>query len=121
MRLVLLVLGWYLVIVGVALALVPTVGKRLTDLWLKDKVHRRWAMVTLALGVVILWAAPASRAVTFIYVFGGLSVLKGIYLLIAPRAQLLEIVRWWNTLPQPILRVWGAVAVGIGAAMLMTL
>ena len=120
MEVVLWIIGGYMVVMGALLCAKPLVGKRLADVWMKDKIHRGWALVTVGVGVLLLWAAPAGRATLFIQVLGCLSVLKGIYLLIAPRAQLMGVVTWWNRLPQMAHRVWGVVALAMGAVIITT-
>ena len=121
MRLFLGVFGTYMVVIGALLCATPRVGKRLTDVWMKDKVSRGWALVTAGVGLLFLWAASASRAPLFIQVLGALSILKGIYLLVAPRAPLLAVVKWWNHLSPGTYRVWGLVTLAMGAAVLWTL
>ena len=118
MTLVLRVFGWYLVVVGALLCARPPLGKRLADWWLKDKLSRPWALLPLGLGLLLLWAAPASRAPRFIQVLGGLGVLKGAYLLIAPAGQLAGVVRWWHQLPPAGHRWWGLASLLLGAAIL---
>jgi len=118
MGIALAVFGWYLVVVGAALCAKPAAGKRLADWWLKDKLSRPWALFPLAVGLLLLWAAPASRTPVFIRALGWVGVLKGIVLLVAPREPLVRCVSWWNDLPQAGLRLWGAVAMAFGAAVL---
>ena len=121
MRLVLYVFGYYVAVIGVLLCVKPALGKRLADWWMKDKLNRAWAVVTGGLGVLLILAAPASRATGFIHVLGVLSILKGIYLLVAARSQLIGIVNWWNRLSQKAYRLWGLVTLVIGVAILATL
>ena len=121
MGLALAICGWYLVVVGAVLCAKPAARKRLTDWWLKDKLSRPWALLPFAVGLLLLWAAPASRLPGFIRALGGLGVLKGLVLLVAPREPLARFVSWWNRLPPTGLRLWGAVAVGIGAAIVGSL
>jgi uncharacterized protein YjeT (DUF2065 family) len=75
-------------------------------------------LVTVAVGALLLWAAPASRAIPLIQLLGWLALLKGVYLLVAPRKQLMGIVQWWNRLSHGSLRLWGLVSLGVGIAML---
>ena len=121
MKIVLVVLGVYMSVVGLLLCVAPTLGKRLTEVWMKDKISRGWALVTLGVGALLICAASASRAPIYIYVLGWTSVAKGVYLVIAPRPQLLRVVTWWHGLSQGFLRLWGVVALGMGAAILLTL
>jgi uncharacterized protein YjeT (DUF2065 family) len=121
MRIVLVMLGGYMAIAGVLLLLHPTFGKQCVDVLLKDKVSRRWAVVTVLLGVLIWWAAPASGVSRFIQVLGGITVVKGLYLIIAPREQLRRVIDWWYGLPRTAVRYWGVVAIVPGGAILLTL
>ena len=121
MNLVLIVFGWYLIGVGALLCAKPPMGKRMADWWLKDKLSRRWVLLPLAVGMLLLWAAPGSRAPVFIRTLGGLGVLKGIVLLIAPREPLVRFVSWWNYLSPAGLRLWGGLVMAFGAAMLVSL
>ena len=121
MRVVLWIVGNYMAVMGFIMAVKPALGKRLTDWMLKDKVSRRWALLTLAVGAVIFWAAPASHAPVFIQILGGISVGKGVYLLVAPRDQLMGVMEWWYRLPPSSVRLWGLVAVIIGVGVLGTL
>ena len=110
-----------MVVVGTLLAVTPPLGKRLTDVWMKDKLNRGWALVTAGVGGLIIWAAPASRAAAFIQALGGLTLLKAIYLLVAPKAQLIGLVTWWNQLPPRTYRLWGLLSLALGATILVTL
>jgi hypothetical protein len=121
MRLLLAFFGGYMFVVGGMLLLTPAMGRRLTDLWMKDKIHRPLAVLPLAIGGVLLWAAPASQAPLYIQVLGGLSLLKGVYLFVAPKAQLAGIVRWWQRMAPAGLRLWGLVTLFMGGAVLWTL
>lgn len=121
MQIALAVFGWYLIGVGALLCAKPPLGKRMADWWLKDKVSRRWALLPLAVGALLLWAAPGSRAPVFVRTLGGLGVLKGAILLVAPREPLVRFVSWWNYLPPAGLRLWGVLAVALGAALLVSL
>ena len=120
MTLVLGVFGWYLLVVGALLCARPSLGKRLANWWLKDKLSRPWALVPFGLGLLLLWAAPASRAPRLIQVMGGLGVLKGAYLLLAPAGQLAGVVRWWHQLSPSGHRWWGLMSLLLGAAILVT-
>ncbi len=121
MTLFLAIFAWYMAGVGALMVLSPARAKRMTDLWMKDKVHRVLALVPAGIGVLLVWAAPASRAPIFIQVLGGISVFKAAYLLIAPKRQLKEIVDWWNGLSQGRYRLWGLLTLVLGICIITTL
>ena len=121
MRIFLCVFSWYYVVIGLLLCVTPALGKRLANMWMKDKISRAWAVVTIAFGALFFWAAPASRATIFVQTLGGIAVLKGIYLVLAPRAQLTGIVTWWQQVPRRTLRLLGLFTFAIGASILTSL
>ena len=110
-RFLVVALSLYLGVMGLLLVLVPTQGKKLADILLKDKSHRGWALFTILVGLGLLIAARQTRWSAFIAVLGVTTAIKGLYLLIAPREQLLGVVRWWDQLQPPLYRLWGAVSI----------
>lgn len=121
MRMLLIVFGVYMAAAGALLIARPSIVSRSADWWVKRLEVRAWALLVLALGALILWAAPASRAPIFIRVLGGLSIAKGLYLLLAPRAQLGRFVARWTGLPADVYRLWGLAAAVIGGLLIATL
>lgn len=113
------VFGWYLIVVGVLLCARPPLGKRLADWWLKDKLSRPWALLPFGVGLLLLWAAPASRTPWFLQAVGGLGVLKSAYLLIAPRGQWTGLISWWHRLSSAGYRWWGLLTFLLGAIILV--
>ncbi len=114
-------LSLYSGLMGVLLVLVPKQGKLMADLLLKDKSHRGWALFTIVMGLGLLLAAPETRWSGLIAVLGVMTGIKGLYLLIAPREQLLGVVRWWDQLELKFYRLWGAVAMGFSVLLALAI
>jgi len=72
------------------------------------------AAVRVSFGVVLLRAAPASRAAKILRVFGAIVLLNGLItpLVGVDRAQ--AILAWWVAQGPAIMRVWAAGAVALG-------
>lgn len=121
MTLFLAAFAWYMAGVGALMVLSPARAKRMTDLWMKDKINRAFVVLPAGIGALLVWAAPASRAPIFIQVLGGITLLKAAYLLVAPKRQLKEIVDWWNGLSQGRYRLWGLLTLALGIGIITTL
>ena len=113
--------AWYMVFVGGFLFVNPVMGKRLTKIWMKDKISRRWAVLTAAFGAALIWAAPASNSPGFITVLGWLTLFKAGYLVVAPRQQLKAVVHWWEHLSQGSYRLWGLFSLVVGVCIITTI
>ncbi len=120
MRLWLLIVGGYFVFAGAALVLAPHGFKRFYARHVQNKPFRKWAVISLAFGLLLLWALPASQAPMLIWILAGMSLAKAVYLFLASRAHLNRVVEWWLKLPLIRLRLWGLVALVMGAAVLAT-
>ena len=75
MRIAVGMIGGAQVLMGILICVKPSVVNRLKDWVLNGPASRTWPLGELGLGVLIIWAAPASRAPLFIQVLGGLTIL----------------------------------------------
>jgi len=121
MRLALLFFGVYFAAFGVLMMVSPALSKRMVKGWMKDRVSRLWAPVTLAVAMLLFWASPASRRPLFILFLGALSALKAVYLLVTPKSQIEDVMAWWYGLSNAKHRLWGLASLAIGAAVLLTI
>jgi len=121
MTIVLLVLGWYMVAAGVLLCVNPAPIVRLVRGWMKGGLSRGLAISPLAIGVLTLWAAPASRVPLFIQLLGVMGLAKGIYYFAAPKAQLTRVMNWWLGRSRSSYILWGITSLVLGAAVLRSL
>jgi len=121
MKIVLAVLGGYMIIAGVLLGVKPAMVRRYSEACLQERARRGWAVFTAVLGVLIVWASPVSRTPLFIQVLGGLTLLKGAYLLLAPKDQLPRVLNWWFQRPRRSYVLWGLTSLVLGVAIITTL
>jgi len=119
MRLFLLLFGWTYLLIGTVLFVQPKTGKGFTDFWVKGGIRRSIAILPIAFGLLLIWAAPAATgAEGAIRVLGGLALLKGGYFLLAPKPRLERIFQWWSNLSPGVFRLWGVFALAIGVLIL---
>ena len=114
MKVVLWLVGGYMLGAGMALVAKPGAITRLAELVVIGPRRYVWALIAGVFGAGLLWAAPASRAPRFIQVLGCVALLKGVVLLILPQAAFLRFVG----LPRAVHRLWALVAMAIGIAVL---
>lgn len=117
MRLLVWALSAYMIVMGTLLISAPVWGKRMADWLLRDKTHRGFALITLAIGVGLFFAASEARWPVFIAALGALTAIKGCYLLVAPREQLRGVVERWEALPVAWRRGWGVAGLAAGVLM----
>ncbi|NQU38171.1 MAG: hypothetical protein HQ526_11340 [Actinobacteria bacterium] len=109
-------------LIGLLIAGVGLVGviqpKRLIEwvdlFWKKDRL---WfaAALRLALGALLIYAAPECRAAQVVRVLGVITVLAAVGLVVLGPERMDGFVRWWTERPPAILRVWSALGVMLGA------
>lgn len=79
-----------------------------------------WTAVVLrlAFGVVLWRVAPASRAPAVLRALGVVSAASALALLLMGIPRFQAILSWWSRQSTVLVRVWSAVAVGLGAFLL---
>lgn len=115
MNLVVVLLG--LLIGGVGLlgiAQPQTLIAWMLSFWRKDRL---WVAVILrlALGALLIYAAPECRFPLVIRILGGITVFAAVGVAVAGSERVDSLVRWWTELPLPIVRIWciGGVLFGV--------
>lgn len=114
MRMVLMAFGGYMMGTGLLLLVAPELIKKFAQRSVTGPKRYVWAFIAGSFGLLMLWAAPASRAMLLIQVLGVLAMLKGVLLLALPAAALSRFVSWWLGLVRAAYRVWGLAALAIG-------
>jgi len=119
MDMALMVVGGYMLIAGSLLLVRPELIKQLVERLRSGTALRLWGIVPGGVGLLLFWAAPASRSEGLIQVLGGLAVIKGLYLCAAPRAQVTRLMSWWLGRSPGVWRAWALLSLGLGALVLM--
>jgi len=119
MKIVIIILGLYMVMMGMLLYMNSSVLKHFMDFCLKEKVKLWCGIFTSLLGVLLIWASPGSNMPLFIQAIGWLTLLKGLHFLLAPKRWLDKIMTWWFKLPRWSLVIWGLVSIVLGVVLFM--
>jgi len=121
MRLWLLIAGGYWAVAGAILILAPQWLTKFFSLHVQNKPFRKWALISLVFGALLLWAAPVSQAPVLIRVLGAMAILKAVWLSLASKEHLNRTIEWWLNLPPMGMRFWGLISLAIGVAVLVTI
>ena len=87
-----------------------------------SSVPRFWTAVIarLAIGGVLMAAAPQCYYPPFVTVVGALTLCAAVGILIAGRARLDRVLAWFTALPLPKVRLWLAGALGVMVALVFS-
>jgi len=109
-------------IVGIVIALLGLIGaSRPRVLRMLVRSFRSAAMLYLAaairvaLGIVLLIAAPGCRFTIGVYVLGVITLFSGLILPVLGKARFLALVDWWLGLSDGTIRAWVFLAILYGA------
>jgi uncharacterized protein YjeT (DUF2065 family) len=82
-----------------------------------------WAVVPLFFGVVLVLGAFFEREVFWIaFILGLLALLKGVYLIVGPPAQVKKLLDWWfEKASDRIIRLSGLIIFFLGSAIFTSL
>ncbi len=123
MRVILWVLGVYMIAGGVLLLIAPQLVVRWVVRWVEHATsgwaRYLWPVIALVLGILTLSAASMSRWPIFIQALAVVILMKGVWLSVAPAAQLQHIMQWWARRPKVWLMGYGLFMIVIGVAVLL--
>lgn len=85
--------------------------------WKKDRL---WfaAALRLALGALLIYAAPECRAAQAVRALGVIAVLAAVGLVVLGPERMDAFIRWWTERPSTLLRGWSALGVLLGAFLI---
>lgn len=75
------------------------------------------AAVRLLLGVALLFAAPASRAPTYLQVLGAVALLSGVATPFFGVRRFEAILDWWRARPAGLVRLWAILVAVFGLSL----
>lgn len=84
------------------------------------KPDRLWLAVAirLALGVLLIYAAPQCRMPEAVRIFGVITVLAALGLVVLGPERMRVFVHWWTERPPAIIRVWSVGGLLLGAFLI---
>ena len=111
--------GIFLIVVG-ALSVFATdmIRKKFFNKLLELKDLKKYAPLSIIVGVLLLFSVPYNRHGFLILLFGILSIIKGVLLLVAPE-KMEKLKNWWQKAKDNAYRVYGIVMIIIGSVVLM--
>jgi uncharacterized protein YjeT (DUF2065 family) len=117
----LFVIGLFWVIAGTLMIFSTGLMKEYYAHNVKVWDHRVFSPLALVAGVLFFLAAPSSSQPMFITVLGLLSLAKGCFLLIGPYEKVRRMMNWFLDASDQVYRIWGASALALGIAVLITI
>lgn len=111
-------IGIYLVVMGIILLLNPKVLKACTDFWGQRKRIYVGGIISFLIGVILLLVATQGRSPGVIIVFGVLALIKGILLLILGPEKAKSFINWWSQKSALFIRLYGVLALAMGALLI---
>ncbi len=88
---------------------------------LVEGIAQRWAaIVALAVGMILVIAAPAStQGVGFVRLLGLLGIVKGFVIFMMPKERYQSLTAWWFApVREPSWRLWGLLMLVLGVVMI---
>ena len=106
---------------GLALVVSPDVMRRFY-LGMTRKLNFKLAsLCSLAIGLILLFAAGGLRFPLFARALGLMSIIKGVVMLSAKKKTLNEMMEWWSRGPAIVYRMWGVCALLLGFILFKTI
>ena len=114
MKLLALAIGVFIAIVGLIAVLAPDTLLTIIRGLLTPGGLYAIALFRIVVGVILLRAAPGSRAPGILGVVGGLIVISGLITPLIGLERARAMFEWWAAQPGLVMRVWGALVVLVG-------
>jgi len=109
------IIGIYLMAIGCVIILRPKAHKKIFDFFRHGKRIYLAGALRILFGALLLSVAPQSRLEAFLTILGVLSLVGGILIFLLKQAKLYAMMDWFEKRPAGFTRLWGIVAVVIGA------
>ncbi len=112
-----ILIGSFLVLVGLVVLIVP----RAMTQTLKVFLDRRWipaaSLIRIVLGLVCILGAGETRLPTFVLGFGVLVLISGIAIPFIGFERIERLVNFWIRQSDTVLRVWSVAVIGLGGVL----
>ena len=114
MRLLAILIGLFIVALGILGMAAPTVLLDTTEFALTQVGLYVAAALRVAFGIVLIAAAPVSRLPRTVRILGILFIVAGVITPFVGVERAREIVDWWTVQGPIFMRAWAAIAVVLG-------
>lgn len=111
---VVMVVGFLILIIGLAVLVVPSVLKKTLKIFLEKKWLPAASIIRIVIGVLFLFAAPETKAPQFIFVLGIIFIFAGIIIPFIGAKRIERFGEWWLKSSDLILRLWAVLVIIFG-------
>lgn len=109
----------YFIAVGTCAILYTHEARNAITRVIREVDRRILSILAVIAGIAFLFAASASRVPWLIRLFGFMGILKGVYILVAPKNLYDQINNWYlDSFSDQAYRLWGIISLIIGTAVL---
>jgi hypothetical protein len=114
-----LLAGFAMAAIGVVGLISPQAFVRLGWFWAEPPGVFVVAAAQLAIGLVLIRAAPSSRSPGALAAFGVVALVESLLILPIGHGRAHALALWWGSQPSGILRVWALVELTIGVLVVL--
>jgi uncharacterized protein YjeT (DUF2065 family) len=116
--LIVVLVGALIALIGLAVIIAPVALKKV--LWALIESDRFYliAIARIVIGVLFLLAARETGSRLFISIVGVSLILAGLLIPVLGRTRTRAVAEWWMKKSDGILRLWGLMALVLGAALI---
>lgn len=111
-------IGIFIVSMGITILLSPSTMKKIIIFWKQGKRLYAAGILRLLIGIILLLAASQCRLVGVVVWLGILTLIGGIIIFALGLQKIKSFLDWWSKKPPLLLRLWGVIALAIGALLI---
>ncbi|MBL7179080.1 MAG: hypothetical protein ISS65_02575 [Desulfobacterales bacterium] len=109
----------YWIAIGSCAILYTSAARNVMARMIREVDRRILSIVAFIAGIAFLFAASSSSVPWLIRLFGLMGILKGVYILVAPKNLYDQINDWYlDSFSDQTYRLWGIISLVIGTAVL---
>ncbi len=115
---VVIIVGFFILGISIAILISPVKLKRVLHIFLQKQWWRFAAVIRILIGILFVVAASETRAPSFVLAVGIMFILAGVAIPLMGSARIERLVNWWLESSDGTLRLWALVAAAFGAVVL---
>ncbi|MFA5410400.1 MAG: hypothetical protein WC321_00870 [Candidatus Omnitrophota bacterium] len=113
--------GVYLMAAGIIILLWPKAYNRILNFFRQGRRIYIAGILRILFGVLLLSSAAESRLKIFLMVLGVLAIIGGSLIFILKPAKLQAAINWFDKKSPVFIRLWGGVALALGAILVYSI